>query len=55
MKTNGEAVYGTKPIAPYADGNFRFTQKGNSVYAFYLVPKITRSYLRIYNFLPKEV
>lgn len=39
MKTNAEAVYGTKPIAPYADGNFRFTQKGNSVYAFYLVPE----------------
>lgn len=39
MKTNGEAVYGTKPVAPYADGNFRFTQKGNAVYAFYLVPE----------------
>ena len=26
MKQNGEAVYGTIPLAPYSSGNFRFTQ-----------------------------
>ncbi|MCL1676423.1 alpha-L-fucosidase [Elizabethkingia meningoseptica] len=39
IRVNGEAVYGTKPVAPYADGNLRFTQKGNAVYAFYLIPE----------------
>lgn len=54
MKTNGEAVYGTKPVAPYADGNFRFTQKGNAVYAFYLVRKIIFNYHKIYNSLSQR-
>jgi hypothetical protein len=51
MKINGEAVYGTKPVAPYADGNFRFTQKGNVFMLSILFRKIIRSYLRIYNSL----
>ena len=33
MKVNGEAIYGTRPIAPYKDGNVSFTRKGNTVYA----------------------
>ena len=37
MKINGEAIYGTRPIYPYVDGKIRFTQKGNKVYAIYLL------------------
>jgi len=37
IKVNGEAIYGTRPIAPYADGKVRLTQgKDGSVYAIYL-------------------
>ena len=37
LKTNGEAIYGTRPIAPYAEGKLRLTQaKDSSVYAIYL-------------------
>ncbi len=36
LKVNGEAVYGTRPIAPYKDGNVAFTRKGKTVYAIYL-------------------
>jgi alpha-L-fucosidase len=36
MKINGEAIYGTRPIAPYREGNVSFTRKGNIVYAIYL-------------------
>ena len=36
MKVNGEAIYGTRPIAPYKDGNVSFTRKGSTVYAIYV-------------------
>jgi alpha-L-fucosidase len=36
MKVNGEAIYGTRPIAPYKDGQVVFTRKGHAVYAIYL-------------------
>lgn len=38
MKTNGEAIYETRPFAPYQSGNWCFTQSknGESVYAIYL-------------------
>jgi alpha-L-fucosidase len=36
MKINGEAIYGTKPIAPYQETKVVFTQKGDAVYATYL-------------------
>jgi alpha-L-fucosidase len=37
MKVNGEAIYGTRPVAPYADGKVRLTRgKDGSVYAIYL-------------------
>ena len=39
MKVNGEAIYGTRPIAPYRQGQIVFTQKGRRVYAIYLTPK----------------
>lgn len=34
MKINGEAIYGTRAIAPYFESGIRFTQKGNRVFAF---------------------
>lgn len=37
MKSNGEAIYGTKPIAPYQSGKTVFTSKGKYIYAIYLV------------------
>jgi alpha-L-fucosidase len=36
MKVNGEAIYATRPIAPYKDGRVSFTRKGNTVYAIYV-------------------
>jgi len=36
MQVGGEAIYGTRPIAPYKSKNICFTQKGNAVYAIYL-------------------
>ena len=35
MQVNGEAIYGTRAIAPYGEGaRIRFTQKADKVYAF---------------------
>ena len=39
LDVNGEAIYGTRPIAPYKDGNVVFTRKGESAYAIYLTSK----------------
>jgi alpha-L-fucosidase len=39
MKVNGEAIYATRPIAPYKQGQIVFTQKGNTAYAIYLTEK----------------
>ena len=36
MRVNGEAIYGTRPIAPYKQGPVVFTRKGQTVYAIYL-------------------
>ncbi len=36
MKVHGEAIYGTKPIAPYEKDGMVFTQKGNIIYAILL-------------------
>ena len=38
MKINGEAIHGSKPLAPYEAGNIHFTQSedGKTQYAFYL-------------------
>ena len=36
MKTNGEAIYNTHPVAPYQKDNFVFTQNGDCIYAIYL-------------------
>ena len=37
MKVNGEAIHGTRPIAPYKEGQTVFTRKGRSVYAIVLL------------------
>lgn len=36
MQINGEAIYGTKPIAHYHEAKIAYTQKGDNIYAFYL-------------------
>jgi alpha-L-fucosidase len=36
MKTNSMGIYDTKPLAPYRQGKWAYTQKGNTTYAFYL-------------------
>lgn len=36
MKVCGEGIYGTKPVAPYQEGNVYYTAKGDYVYAFYV-------------------
>jgi alpha-L-fucosidase len=36
MKVNSEAIYGTRPIAPYKEGQVAFTRKDKIIYAIYL-------------------
>ncbi|MCE7040788.1 alpha-L-fucosidase [Dyadobacter sp. CY312] len=36
MKTNSVGIYDTKPLAPYRQGKWAYTKKGNTTYAFYL-------------------
>lgn len=36
LRVNGEAIYGTRPVAPYKDGQVVFTRKGRNIYAIYL-------------------
>jgi alpha-L-fucosidase len=42
MSVNGEAIYGTRAVAPYAEGETRFTRKGDRVFAFLLDPEVRR-------------
>ena len=38
MKINSEAIYGTRPVAPYLDGALRYTRgKDGALYAIYLL------------------
>ena len=41
MKSNGEGIYNSKPLAPYSNGNIFYTQSkdGKNLYAFYLPGK----------------
>jgi len=39
IHVNGEAIYGTRPIAPYKEGQVVFTRKDKNVYAIYLTEK----------------
>jgi alpha-L-fucosidase len=36
MTVNSEAIYGTRPVAPYKEGRIALTRKANTVYAIYL-------------------
>ncbi len=36
MKFNGEAIHGTRPVAPYREGQVCFTRKGGAVYLIHL-------------------
>jgi len=36
LKINGEAIYGTRPVAPYTEGQKVFTRSGNGLYAIYV-------------------
>ena len=36
LKVNGEAIYGTRPVAPYKEGQVAFTRKGRAAYAIFL-------------------
>lgn len=36
LKVNGEAIYASRPFTTYKEGDFRFTRKGNAVYAIAL-------------------
>ncbi len=36
LKINGEGIYGTRPVAPYSNGNVCYTQKNGNIYAFLL-------------------
>ena len=36
MQVNSEAIHGTRPVAPYAEGTVRFTRKNGMVYAVVL-------------------
>jgi alpha-L-fucosidase len=39
MKVNGEAIYGTRAVAPYKIGRTCLTKKGSTVYLIYLADK----------------
>ncbi len=40
LKSNSEAIYGTRPVAPFREGNLAYTAKGsNTIYAIYLPGK----------------
>jgi alpha-L-fucosidase len=36
LKVNGEAIYGTRPVAPYREGRLCLTRKGDAVYLIHL-------------------
>lgn len=48
LKVNGEAIYGTRPVAPYKEGQIVFTRKGPAIYAIYLAKEGENS-------LPSEI
>ena len=48
MAVNGEAIYGTRPVAPYKERNICFTHKGDHAYAIILAAEGERD-------LPRQV
>ena len=55
LKINGQAIYGTRPIAPYLDGKLRFTKgKDGSVNVIYLLAENEKlpSSITVQGFVP---
>ncbi len=57
MKINDEAIYSTKPIAPFEENKIRFTRKGKTLYAIYLPDEDEKeipNFININSFTPKK-
>jgi alpha-L-fucosidase len=57
LRINGNAIYNTRPVAPYTDGKLRFTKgKDGSVYIIYLLDENEKlpSSLRISGLMPQK-
>ena len=57
MKINSEAIYETKPIAPFQETKLVFTQKENNIYATYLPDEDEKnmpSIVMIHSMQPKK-
>ena len=57
LKINGQAIYGTRPIAPYLDGKLRFTKgKDGSVNVIYLLAENEKlpSSISVQGFVPEK-
>ena len=57
MAVNGDAIHGTRPIAPYKQGNVCFTKKGGRVFALILAEdsdEMPPSNLRVEGICPSE-
>lgn len=54
LKVNGEAIYGTRPIAPYKDGRVCLTKKGKFTYAIYLAEEGNDALSAQMNLLPMQ-
>lgn len=55
LAANGRAIYSTRPLKPYAEGDWRFTQSkdGKTCYMIYLVPSDAKGKLTVE--LPTDV
>lgn len=55
LSANGSAIYSTRPLKPYAEGDWRFTQSkdGRTLYMIYLVPSDAKGKLTVE--LPTDV
>ncbi len=57
LKINGDAIYNTRPIAPYMDGKLRFTQgKDGAAYIIYLLAENEKlpSEIQVNGFVPQK-
>jgi alpha-L-fucosidase len=57
VKSNGEAIYATRPVAPYRDGKVCFTRgKDGAIYATYLLDEgeVVPGTIALKNMVPAE-
>jgi len=57
LKINGEAIYNTRPISPYVDGNLRFTKgKDGAAYIIYLLAENEKlpAVIQVNGFVPEK-